>query len=148
MKSEKVCVDASLVVALFIPERFSRAALDLWQKWMEQECQPVAPLLLQYEVTSAIYRKALQGLIAREDERAMLEQSVKLDIDFVDSPSLSLRAAELAEHFQRPNAYDAHYLALAEHFDCALWTGDERLYNAVHQEFGQVHWLGNRPVNA
>jgi predicted nucleic acid-binding protein len=44
--------------------------------------------------------------------------------------------------FNRPNTYDAHYLALAENLNCPFWTGDERLFNAVHSDFSDVFWLG------
>jgi predicted nucleic acid-binding protein len=53
MKSQ-ICVDASLVVAMFMPERFSQAALALWKKWTLDELQVVAPRLLQYEVVSPL----------------------------------------------------------------------------------------------
>ena len=57
MPKSPVCVDASVVVALVTAERFSRVALTLWQEWITQSLQPTAPLLLRYEVASALYRK-------------------------------------------------------------------------------------------
>ena len=56
---------------------------------------------------------------------------------------LHQRAWELARYFGLPAAYDAHYLALAEMADCAFWTADKRLFDAVHEELGWVNWLGN-----
>ena len=41
----------------------------------------------------------------------------------------------------RPAAYDAHYLALAEMAGCPFWTADERLYDRVHAELDWVHRL-------
>jgi predicted nucleic acid-binding protein len=142
MKSP-ICVDASLVVALLIPERFSEAALALWKEWTLQDWQIVAPMLLRYEVTAAIYRKVLQEVIKPVDGRQALQHFLTLAIDWIDLPDLSLRAVDLAEKFRRPNTYDAHYLALAEHLDCPFWTGDERLYNAAHASFRGIFWLGN-----
>ena len=57
--------------------------------------------------------------------------------------SLHRRAWELAQHFNRPAAYDSHYLALAEIAGCPFWTADERLFNAVRHELVWVHWLGD-----
>ena len=38
--------------------------------------------------------------------------------------------------------YDAHYLALAESFDCELGTADERFYRAASPRVDNVRWLG------
>jgi predicted nucleic acid-binding protein len=142
----KICVDASLMVALFVPERFSKASLALWESWVRDDDQPIAPLLLRYEVSSAIYRKALRNLISVEDAREALGQFLALDIEYVDPAVLPLLATDLAAQFERPNTYDAHYLALAKHQDCAVWTGDERLYNAVKDGFNKIHWVGDHQI--
>jgi predicted nucleic acid-binding protein len=137
-----ICIDASLVVALLMPESLSPAALSRWQAWVEQDEEVVAPALLRYEVHSALYRKAFRELIAFEDSLGAIEQFTRLDIHFLDPPGLPRRAAELAKLFERPNTYDAHYLALAEHLNCPFWSADERLYNAVCQRFANLYWLG------
>ena len=141
----KICVDASLIVALFVPERFSQAALVLWEEWVKDDYQLIAPLLLRYEVTSAIYRKSLRSLISVDDSGKALEQFLSLDIEYVDPPNLPLLAVDLAAQFHRPNTYDAHYLALAKHQDCAVWTGDQRLYNTVKDGFEKINWIGYHP---
>lgn len=142
----KICVDASLIVALFVPERFSQAALVLLEEWVRDDDQLIAPLLLRYEVTSAIYRKSFRVLISVDDARKALEQFLSLDIEYVDPPNLPLLVVDLAAQFHRPNTYDAHYLALANHQDCAVWTGDQRLYNAVKDGFEKINWIGDHPM--
>jgi predicted nucleic acid-binding protein len=142
MKSQ-ACIDASLIVALLVAEEHSLSALALWEKWAQEDCSIVAPLLLRYEVTSALYRKALRGLISREDASLALNRFLKLDIEWIDPPSLPERATELAHRFSRPNTYDTFYLALAEQLNCGFWTGDERLYNAVKSGLGFIRWIGN-----
>jgi predicted nucleic acid-binding protein len=141
----KICVDASLIVALLIPERFSQASLSLLEEWVRDDDQLIAPILLRYEVTSAIYRKSFRVLISVEDARKALEQFLSLDIEYVDPPNLPLLAVDLAAQFHRSNTYDAHYLALAKHQDCAVWTGDQLLYNAVKDGFEKINWIGDHP---
>ncbi len=70
----------------------------------------------------------------------------ELAVQLMQPPGLHRRAWELARHFGRPAAYDAHYLALAEMKGCPLWTADKRLFNAVRAELDWVHWLGNYGV--
>jgi len=142
----KVCVDASFMVALLIPESFSRTTLRLWEEWVLGDVSIFAPALLRYEVISALYRKALRGLVTWDDSQSAQVQFLSLDIDFQDPKGLPARAVELARFYQRLNTYDAFYLALAEHLDCKLWTADERLYNAVHKDFGYLRWLGELPI--
>jgi len=136
-----VCVDASLIVALLMPERHTEQALALWQAWINDDLRIFAPALLGYEVTSALYRKVLQGKIEPHDGQAALEQFVALEIESVHLPELHSKASALAKQFERPNTYDAHYLALADHFACPFWTADERLYNTVKSEFEWVKWV-------
>ena len=143
MPRSPVCVDANVVVALVTAERFSRAALALWEELTRKDWQPVAPLLLRYEVTSALWRKTMQKVMASEDARQALQEALALDIQYLDPPGLSLQALELAARFQRPAAYDAHYLALADHLSCPFWTADERLYNAIRADCPHVRWLGD-----
>jgi len=143
MPRSPVCVDANIIVALVTVERLSRRALSLWQEWSQGTWQPAAPLLLRYEVTSALHRKVVRGVMDAQDAYQALQEAFALDIQYFDPPGLSERAFELAARFQRPAAYDAHYLALAEHLDCAFWTADERLYNAVRAEFPLIRWLGD-----
>ena len=51
---------------------------------------------------------------------------------------LEVQAWELAQQYNRPTAYDASYLALAESAGCELWTAGCRLVKAVA---GALPWL-------
>ena len=72
-----------------------------------------------------------------------MREALALDIHYLDPPGLSLRAFEMAACFKQPAAYDAHYLALADHLSCPFWTADERLYNGVQADFPHARWLGD-----
>lgn len=143
MSRSPVCIDASLVVALVTAEAQSERALALWTEWMQGDVEVVAPVLLRYEVTSALRRKVVRGVMSTQDARRALEEALSLDIELLDPPQLSLRAFDLAGQLNRPATYDAHYLALTETVDGELWTADERLYNAIREGFPAIRWLGD-----
>jgi predicted nucleic acid-binding protein len=136
-----VCVDASFIVAMLTPERYTILATACWKAWIEDDQRILAPALLAYEVTSALYRKVVQEAIKPEDSRAALQQFIAMDIEYIHLPELHIKASELAKRFNRPNTYDAHYLAVADHFACPLWTADERLYNTVKEKFEWIKWV-------
>lgn len=141
MLTSPVCVDASFLVALLTPEPWSPKALALWERWAKAGVQVAAPGLLRYELTSALRRKTARGLLSHEDALRALKEGLALNLEFHDSPELSLRAFELATEFGWAAAYDAHYLALAERLGAELWTADERFVRAVRPSFPLVHHL-------
>ncbi len=143
MPKSPVCVDANIIVMIVAPEAQRPLALSLWQSWLGQNREIVAPRLLAYEVTSALWRKAVRGILTLEESRRAVQAALKIGVTLWDPPGLSEQAFELAARFQRPATYDAHYLALADHLNCSFWTADERLYNAVHADLPYVRWLGN-----
>ena len=133
-----VCIDASAIVPMLTAEKFTASATSRWKTWMEDDSRIIAPTLLGYEVTSAIYQKAFRAIMNPEDCQAALHLFVEMDIEYIDLPELHLKASILAKQFNRPNTYDAHYLAVADHFSCPLWTADERLFNTVK---GKFQWI-------
>ena len=56
-----------------------------------------------------------------------------------DEAPLHERALALADRFALPAAYDAHYLALAEHLEAEFWTTDRRLTVKVQSSLPWVH---------
>ena len=108
---------------------------------MQDDAEVFAPILLRYEVTSAIYRKAHTGQISKEDALLALQRFLEMDIVHRDPPSLPIRAFELAEHYNRPNTYEGHYLALTEIFKSPFWTADERLYNSTRGSFQYIQLI-------
>jgi len=78
-----------------------------------------------------------------QDARRSLEEALSLGIELLDPPDLSLRALDLAARFDHPAAHDAHYLALAEMLKGEFWTADERLHNAIQEDFPNIRWLGD-----
>jgi len=55
------------------------------------------------------------------------------------------QALALADALDLAATYDAHYLALAEHLGCELWTDDQRLMRRVASSLPFVRWIGDHP---
>jgi predicted nucleic acid-binding protein len=143
MPRSPICVDANMVVKLVIPEPDRPLALALWERWLGEDREIVAPYLFAFEVTSAIWRKAKRGLINVKEAREAIREALMLGVHLLHPSNISLRAFDLAARFNRPAAYDAHYLALAEMMEGEFWTADEKLYNAVQEDFPNIRWLGD-----
>jgi predicted nucleic acid-binding protein len=129
-----VCLDASIFLKLALEEEDSEPVRRLWAGSLLVESF-VAPELMLYETVSTLRKKTVRGLITAEEAESILEYLMMQPVEIVPSLALHSRALQLAEEFDRPNAYDAQYLALAEAIQCQLWTADERLFNAVRGRF-------------
>lgn len=137
-----ICIDASIALKLFLPESDSLRAQQLWEQWQRDGTALVAPALWAYEVTSVIRNRTHRGNLPAELEHELILALHGLPVQLHSLPQLHVRAWELAQRFDRPAAYDAHYLALAEGLGCPFWTADQRLWNVVRSELPWVHWLG------
>ena len=65
-----------------------------------------------------------------------------LDIKLVWDYPLIQRAFRLSCQLDRPNVYDAVYLALAERERCDLWTADLRFVHVAAQSYPFIRSLG------
>ncbi|MFW6195685.1 MAG: type II toxin-antitoxin system VapC family toxin [Chloroflexota bacterium] len=136
-----VCVDASLVLPLFIPEQLSAQARALWRGWVSRTVDRVAPPLLQAEVTSVVRQAVYRGRLQPDEGEAAFQMFCALRIQILESRDLHRQAWQLARRFQQPRAYDAFYLAAAREAGCDLWTGDRRLVNSLRVPW--VRWIGD-----
>ena len=138
-----VCADAGLAIMQVLREPLCDLADALWADWNRQGVTVIAPILWGYEVTSVIRKNTFRRLLTPENEQDALDAVLRLPVEQRQPAGLHQRAWALARRFNRPTAYDAHYLALAEMVGCPFWTSDERLFNAVHTQLPWVHWLGH-----
>jgi predicted nucleic acid-binding protein len=138
-----VCLDSGIVLKFVLPEADSQQAKALWQSIITTRQQPVAPLLFPFEITSTLRKRTYRGDISEKFSLMALRQILSLPINFTTFDNMHEQAWQLAGRFNRPAAYDAHYLALAEHLGCEFWTADKRLYNAVSNDLSWVRWLGD-----
>ncbi|MEZ4637432.1 MAG: type II toxin-antitoxin system VapC family toxin [Caldilineaceae bacterium] len=138
----KVVVDSGITLKLVLKEDDSHKATALWLQWAESGVTPIAPTIWRYETTSVMRNKTHRGIVSVNEEEQMLTTLLGLTIQVL-LPSTSTQAGlGIERRYNRPAAYDAHYLALAEFERCQFWTADKRLFNAVRAELDWVRWLG------
>ena len=140
-----VVVDTSIALKWVLEEVDSDKADTLLAEWIKKGMLIIAPDLLAYEITNALYRKVRKGEITLDRAKEALAEISLAEIEFDFSPdfALSTRAIELANHFNLPATYDSRYLALAERKGCELWTADLRMWNSVKGKLDWVRWMGD-----
>lgn len=138
MMSDRVCVDASLVVALLLNEEGSEGAYALMEKWKAEGAELVAPSFMLWEVGSAIRKHTLRGAVVGVDPAELLEAALALPVRGVEGAEVLRSAWRLACDLELPVLYDAAYLAVAETTGSTLWTLDRQLVEAVKDRLGYV----------
>src|SRR6266480_6107058 len=122
--TDSVVVDASLALKWVLSEADSNTAIALLQTWNTDKIEIIAPALFTYEATNILYRQVVTNKLSYEEVSKLLTRllSIGILLNFVQHREISIRAMELAHRFGLHAAYDAHYLALAEHEQCEYWT--------------------------
>lgn len=136
--SSTLCLDASTILKVIL-QPSDDPVQSLWASWHAENCRMVAPTLLYYEITNALYQQEKYALRTAEFVSGALDFVFSLPIQLIGDEALHQRARELAVQYKLPATYDAHYLALAERLNIELWTADARLYNAVQAQ--GVEWV-------
>jgi predicted nucleic acid-binding protein len=109
---------------------------------LSAEVDLVAPSLIVYEVINSLVIAQRMGRIADEKIRSSISGFLNLGIVLMDVSGMQDRVVHFCRVFDR-SAYDASYLAVAEHESLPLITGDERLYNSVKRKAPWVKWIGD-----
>jgi predicted nucleic acid-binding protein len=139
-----ICVDASVAVKWILDEERSDRAIALYEATAKATQPIVAPPLLPLEVTNILRQRMRTrdglSLVAATQH---LDDFLALPIQFHNPAGLHHQALVLADAIGLPATYDAHYLALAEHFGCELWTDDQRLMRQVESSLPFVRWIGD-----
>ncbi len=142
MPRKKVCIDASVGLKLVVEENDSAEARSLWRKWAGDGCQPIAPPLFVFEVVSGLWRMVVRGDLKEVSATIARDRLLAMPIELPAPPGMLRRGWDLAKRYDRPQAYDCFYLAVAEIFDTELWTADRRFVNALGREHERVRLLG------
>ena len=140
---DRLAVDCSLAVKWKITaEDYAAQAEELLLDWQTRRVEVCAPILLQAEVMSAFLRAHRRGRVTRTEAEDAIRDLLALPFVLFDVAPILVRAFEIAQaHNQR--SYDCIYIAVSEREGMELWTGDQRLYNALHTHFAFVRWVGD-----
>lgn len=141
-----VVIDASLAVKWLIEEQDSDKAHALLESWVTEEVTRIAPFLMPFEVANVLHRRVLRGEFSISESALMMTRLLGSRLRFHHSPNLHVRAIELASKFNQGAVYDAHYVALAEEFNCELWTADRRFHRIASPTIGNLHWIGEYSI--
>lgn len=138
-------IDANVAIKWILKEPDSHLAEALLIELNRKGTVMYAPALLTYEVTNILFQNVRQGKITLEEAKEGIKDvlATGLKLEFTDGTTLNIRALEMAQRFNLPATYDAHYLALAEREQCELWTADKRLWNTIKGKLPWVRWLGD-----
>jgi predicted nucleic acid-binding protein len=140
-----IVIDANVAIKWVLKEPDSNLAEALLIELNRKGTIMYAPALLAYEVTNILFQNVRQGKITLEEAKEGIKYvlATGLKLEFTQDTTLNIRALELAQRFNLPATYDAHYLALAESKHCELWTADKRLWNSIKGKLPWVRWLGD-----
>jgi predicted nucleic acid-binding protein len=143
---EKLLVmDASVAIKAILPNPLQGHCRALVSTFAET--QPAAPALWAHETTSAIVKTVHFAQITAAEGRQALEHLATLGVQlFIPNLEQNLSAFDWTVRLKRVAAYDCYYLALAQSLDCAFWTADRSLFNALKDErLGWLHWIEEFP---
>ena|SRR5712691_527858 len=139
----RLVVDCSVVVKWKIPtEDHAAAAEALFVDWEHHVVDVSVPNHFPSEVISAFLRAYRRARITADEAREAIRDLLALPFVICDVTALADRAFAIAHQHQQ-RAYDCLYVALAERDGVELWTGDERLYNALHAQHAFVRWIAD-----
>ncbi|SRR6266849_2563434 len=140
-----IIIDANIALKWVLKESDSNLAEALLIELNRKGIVMYAPALLTYEVSNILYQHVRKGTITLEKAKEAIKDvlSTGLKLEFTQDTMLNNKALELAQRFNLPATYDAHYLALAEREQCELWTADRRLWNTIRGKLAWVRWLGD-----
>lgn len=121
-----ICVDASFIIRLLVTFNPNSNYDLLWQQWQREKRQIIAPTLLTYEVSNALFRYYRVGEFTQEEMISLLDKALNLGIKLEGDEELHKEAISIAVFNSLPAVYDSHYLALAKRYSIPLYTSDKR----------------------
>jgi predicted nucleic acid-binding protein len=137
-------IDASVVVKWFVgDEEFIAEARAIRADSLVAGRRLVGPPLLFPEATNAIYQRFRRKDISDRDVDRIVAALWIQQLEVLAPADLTQRAYRFVRQHRLANVYDSHYVVLAQELGTEFWTGDERIFNSVHELAPWVRWLGD-----
>ena len=140
MNTLLACVDANIVVDRLIGIDDPQL-VTLWEGWVKNKTELVAPVLIRFEVVNVLYQISKKSQLSRETAAEAIQALNRLPMHLYSDPELHGRAFTIARDLALGATYDAHYLALASQLDCEFWTRDANLARAAMVKYKWVRLL-------
>ncbi len=137
-----VVVDTSVALKWVLEELDSAVAATILDSWIQASARMVVPGLFWAECAAVLRKRVRRGELHPDVAVAALNTLYSVEFICHDDHLLSGAALDVANSYDLPSAYDAHYIAVAKLFDAELWTADERLYNSMRDRSPRVRLLG------
>ena len=120
-------IDTSALIRLFIPDgpALPEAELALSRASTGGDTL-LAPDLILVEIANVLLRKLRRGELSDQEHDELLPLMLKLPLRIVEHSTLILQASALARN-HKLSAYDAIFLALAQHHGVRLLTCEDGL---------------------
>ncbi|MHB8576537.1 MAG: type II toxin-antitoxin system VapC family toxin [Dehalococcoidia bacterium] len=135
-------VGASIALKWFVSETYTDRADALLDAVRRTRDRLIAPELLAFELTNALYRRVARNGLSLIHAANALATFQSIPITISHAP-LHREALQLAGRYGLVAAYDAQYIALAQVHGCNFWTTDERLLNSLRSRLPFVCWIGD-----
>lgn len=135
-----ICVDASLVVKLLVPEEGSPEVLSLYQKWLKEEELLIAPGLIDYEVGTTLRQKVVRGLLRSEDLFPVFDFYKRMNLLLFHLTDFVSQAVPAAAALDQPTVYDIAYLLTAKQQQATFVTADRRFYEKTKPLYSFVQY--------
>jgi predicted nucleic acid-binding protein len=138
-----MCVDASVAAKWILDEEHSEQARALYDACVLARELIVAPPLLATEVTNILRQRMRREALSLADALRLSAQFRSFPIGVREPATMYEQVLILADAYELPAAYDAHYVALAQILGCNLWTNDRRLLNLLGGRLTFVRPIGD-----
>lgn len=93
-----------------------------------------------------IYQRCRRRDLRDDEADAAVATLFQLGVEVAFPPDLTQRAYAFARRHRLPDVYDSHYVVLAGILKTDFWTGDRRLFHAIHATVPWARWLGDFPL--
>lgn len=125
---KRVVVDASVVLALLIPDENSKTWKNLWTDVVKNKTQVLAPSLLWYEVGNGLRSAVLRKRISKQEAFKLWNKFLLLPIK-IFSPNLKKTLETSVK--EKLSFYDASYVCLSRVKKLNLISLDKKLSSVV-----------------